>query len=196
MAEKIITEFDAVSLRNVTAQFFEGGTPAPGTSFGCAGSVEGETESIEIVKRCAGVTTKKITKPQQMNLTYSGHLPVKVLRDVFGLTNEGLKPGVYSYGQDARPKNFILTADVVDEFEDVTKLIAFPGVTTSTGLKIQGIENGAEEVAEIELEFTVLPDENRQFYYEALVPELDDQTVADQWHTAFSRELVEAVPVP
>jgi len=196
VAEKIITEFDAVSLRNVTAQFFEGGTPAPGTSFGCAGSVEGETESIEIVKRCAGVTTKKITKPQQMNLTYSGHLPVKVLRDVFGLTNEGLKPGVYSYGQDARPKNFILTADVVDEFEDVTKLIAFPGVTTSTGLKIQGIENGAEEVAEIELEFTVLPDENRQFYYEALVPELDDQTVADQWHTAFSRELVEAVPVP
>lgn len=192
----VITDFDAVSVKNVTAQFIEGGTPAPGTSLGCTGSIEGETESITIEKRCAGMVQKSITKPQKMTLTYSGHLPVAVLRDVFGLTNEGLKPGVYAYGQNSKPKNFILTADVVDEFEDVTKLIAFPGVTSNTGLKIQAIENGAEEVAQIELEFSVLPDADGNLYYEALEPELEDPTVAEQWHTSFSRTLVEAVATP
>ncbi|MBG9586915.1 phage tail protein [Cytobacillus firmus] len=192
----VVTEFDAVSLKNVSAQFKTGGTPAVGTSFGCAGSIEGETESVVIEKKCAGLTQKSIAKPQKMALTYAGHLPVAVLRDVFGLSNTGLKPGVYSYGQSSKPKEFILTGDIVDEFEDVTKLIAFPAVTSSTGLKIQSIENGAEEVAQIELEFTVLPDSAGQFYYEALVPELDDQTVAEQWHSAFTRTLVEATPAP
>lgn len=192
----VVTDFDAVSVKNVNAQFKTGGTPGGARSFGCTGSIEGETESIVIEKRCAGMTKKSLAKPQKMNLTYTGHLPVAVLRDVFGLSNTGLKPGVYSYGQNSKGKEFILTGDVVDEFEDVTKLIAFPAVTSSTGLKIQSIENGAEEVAQIELEFTVLPDSAGQFYYEALVPELDDTTVSQQWHTAFARELVEAVPVP
>ncbi|KAA0547574.1 phage tail protein [Bacillus sp. BGMRC 2118] len=192
----IITDFDAVSLKNVTAQFKEGGTPSPGTSFGCAGSIEGETESIVIEKKCAGTTKKTITKPQKMTLTYNGHLPVQVLRDVFGLSNVGLKPGIYAYGQNSKPKEFVLTADVVDEFEDVTKLIAFPATASATGLKIQTIENGAEEVAQIELELTVVVDDLGNLYYEAIVPELEDSTVSTQWHTQFNRELVEAIATP
>lgn len=192
----VVTEFDAVSLKNVTAQFKSGGTPAAGTSFGCAGSIEGETESIQIIKKCGGVAKKTMLKPQKMNLTYIGHLPVKVLRDVFGLSNQGLKPGIYSYGQNSKGKEFILTANVVDEFEDITKLIAFPATSSSEGLKIQTIENGAEEVAQVELSFSVLPDELGNFYYEALVPELSDSTVSTKWHTAFNRSLVEALPTP
>lgn len=189
----VVTEFDAVSIRNASVQFIENGVAAEGTSFGATGSIEGETESVVIEKKSAGLTTKSVTKPQKMNLTYAGHFPVTVLRDIFGLSNEGLKPGIYSYGQSSKGKNFILTADVVDEFEDVKKLIAFPNVSSTTGLKIQAIENGAEEVAQIEFEFTVLPDEKGNLYYEALEPELSDATVATQWHTAFTPTLVEFV---
>lgn len=124
----IITEFDAVTVENGSVQFFKNGTQEPGTAIGCTGTVEGETESLSILKKCKGATTKKITKPMQHNLTYSGHIPVRVLRDVFGLKNEGLKPGIYSYGVNSKGHNFVLTFDVVDEFEDVTKLIAFPNV--------------------------------------------------------------------
>lgn len=191
MATTVVTEFDAVSIRNASVQFIEGGTQSPGTSFGATGSIEGETESIVIEKKSAGMTTKSVTKPQKMNLTYAGHFPVAVLRKIFGLSNEGLKPGIYSYGQFSKGVNFVLTADVVDEFEDVTKLIAFPNVTSTSGLKIQAIENGAEEVAQIEFEFTVLPDAKGQLYYEALEPEIDDPTVVTQWHTQFNPTLVE-----
>jgi hypothetical protein len=189
----VVTEFDAVSIKNASVQFIEAGVQTPGTSFGATGSIEGETESIIIEKKSAGLTTKSVTKPTKMNLTYSGHFPVAVLRKLFGLSNEGLKPGVYSYGQHSKGTNFVLTADVVDEFEDVTKLIAFPNVSNSTGLKIQAIENGAEEVAQVEFEFTALPDAKGQLYYEALEPEIDDQTVVTQWHTQFNPTLVEVV---
>ena len=53
------------------------------------------------------------------------------------------------------------------------------------------IENGAEEVAEIELTVAVNPDENGFGKYEAL-DKLLDETIKGQWMTAFTPDLVKA----
>lgn len=193
----VITEFDAVSIVNASLQFKNGAAYESGTSFGCVGSIEGETESLVKALKAGADILKEITKPNKMVLkVVVANVPVPVARDVFGLSNTNLKPGVYAYGTNSRGKKFILTADVIDEFEDVTKMIAFPNCSTATGFKIQTIENGTEEVANIEFEITVLKDVAGELYYEALVPELDDETVKTQWHTQFTRALVEAVVTP
>lgn len=191
----VIQEFDAVSIKNSSIQFFENGVQQEGTPFGSIGTIEGETEVIEIVKRVEGIEAKKKSKPVKMNLTVSAHIPVQVARDFFGLTNKDLKPGVWAYGSLSQGKRFVYTADVIDEFEDVVKLIAFSNCSNSAGFKIS-IENGADEVAMLELEFTALKDASNKFYYEAFVSELSDASIATQWHTKFTPALVEAVPTP
>lgn len=189
MATTIIEEFDAVSISNASIQFIKNGTQTPGKPFGCIGKLEGETELKEIIKKCAGVEVKKTTKPQKMTISVSGHIPVAVVRDLFGLSNDGLKAGVYSYGADSKGLPFVFTADVVDEFEDVVKHIAFTNCASSVGLKIS-LENGADEVAEMELEFTAMADVNRKFYYEAFADEITDQTLLTKWHSEFKPSLV------
>jgi hypothetical protein len=191
----VIQEFDAVSIKNASVQFFEDGVQEAGKPFGLLGSIEGETEVIEIVKRAEGIEVKRKSKPVKMTMTVSGHVPVKVARDFFGLKTDGLKPGIWSYGTLSKGKQFVFTADVIDEFEDVVKLIAFPNCSDTAGFKIS-VENGADEVAMFELEFTALADGKNNFYYEALVDELVDATVATKWHTKFDSALVEPVPAP
>lgn len=186
-----VTEFDSVTITNASVQFFDGGTQQEGTKFGCLGDLEAETESTEIAKKCEGIEVKKITKPQKSEVKVTAHIPVQVARDYFGLTKEGLKPGVWAYGSMSKGKRFVFTADVIDEFEDITKMIAFANCANATGLKMK-IENGADEVALLELEFTALPDQNRMIYYEAFIAEIDDDSVKEQWHKKFTPELVKA----
>lgn len=83
----------------------------------------------------------------------------------------------------------------MDDFEEVTKLIAFPKASNSAGLTLS-IDATQEELALLELSFSAVADEAGQFYYEALVPELEDPTVATQWHTQFTRSLVEGTETP
>jgi hypothetical protein len=191
----IVEQFDSVRITNASIQTFENGTQQTGTKFGLLGSIEGETELREFVKIVEGAEANKITKPVKMNITVSGHIPVAVARDIFGLTNEDLKPGVWAYGANSKGKSFILTADVIDEFQDITKLIAFANCVSNTGLKIQ-VENAADELAELEIEITVMKDSEGQFYYEAITSEITDETVKTQWHTTFTPELVKAVATP
>jgi hypothetical protein len=192
----VVEQFDAVSIKNSSIQkLLPDGTKEQGKKFAAIGSIEGETTLIELIKNEEGVEVKKKVKPQKMDLTLSAHVPIAVIRDVFGLSNKDLKPGVYAYGKNSKGVDFTLTADVIDEFEDVTKLIAFPNCTTATGFQFS-IENGADEVAELSITLTAYPDEFGEIYYEALVPELDDTSVQEQWHTQFTRELVELIPTP
>ncbi|MGF3103652.1 phage tail protein [Rossellomorea sp. DUT-2] len=189
----IIEEFDSMRITNSSIQFIESGTQQAGEKFGSLGSIEGETTLKEVIKRSEGVEVKKKTKPEKMDLTVSAHIKVKVIRGLFGINSTGLKPGVYQYGQDSNGKEFVFTADVIDEFEDVTKLVAFPKCVSTTGFKFT-IENGADEVALMEIQLTAYPDEFRQIMYDAFVSELEDPTIATQWHTQFNRELVETTP--
>jgi hypothetical protein len=190
----VVESFDAISFTNASIQFHSpDGTKQQGQKFGCVGTAEGETTLKEIIKTCEGVEVRKKVKPVKMDLTVSAHVKVAVLRDIFGLTNEGLKPGVYVYSTKSKGKEFTFTADVIDEFEDVVKLAAFHKAVSADGFKFT-VENGADEVAEMEINITVYPDEQGHLYYEAFVAELDDQTVADTWHSQFDYTLVEAVP--
>lgn len=186
MAE--IKEFDAIRIRNASVQYKD---DTPNDKFECLGSIEGETEMKAIVKRCEGVIRKSKSIPISHSLTLAGYVPVSTLRNVFGLSNKDLKAGVYSYGIDSKGKDFCLTADVIDEFEDIVKLVAFPNSNSATGLQYS-IDNDADETAYVELEFDVNPDESGQFYYEAFVEEVD-ATISSAWHTDFKRELVEEI---
>lgn len=182
----VITEFDPVSIKNPMIKF-KGDTTAQ--EFGAIGKIDGETELLEIVLKKEGIEVKRKATPQKMTLKLSAHVKIDPLRKVFGLSSTNLKPGVYAYGSDSKGQEFTLTADVIDEFEDVTKLIAFPNCVSSTGLLLS-VENGADEVAELELEFTAMVDDNKKCYYEAIVDELDDPTVASKWKSDFNYDLV------
>lgn len=196
---KIIEEFDAMSIRGLSIQFLEDGEQREGERMGCVGSLGGETTMRELTKRCEGAIVKKKVKPETLDLTLSAHVKVSVLREVFGLTNEDLKKGVYAYTTNSVGKSFVLTADVIDDFEDRTKLIAFPNCSSATGLKFN-FSNGDDEVAEIELSLTALPEKSQEvgakaFYYEAIVDELEDESIEKTWHSKFTKELV-AIETP
>ncbi|MGM9925167.1 MAG: phage tail protein [Bacillus sp. (in: firmicutes)] len=191
MVVTIIEEFDAIRITNASIQFKKNGVQQPGTRFGCLGKLEGETEMKEFVKRCEGIEVKKVSKPQKILLTLTGHISVEVARDIFGLSNVGLKAGVYSYGADSKALPFVFTADVIDDFEDIVKHIAFANCSSNTGLKIN-VENGGDEVVEVEMEFTVMLDSKNNLYYEAFADEVEDQTVIEKWHTQFTPGLVDA----
>lgn len=195
MAAQTITEFDSWSIINSSIQFFEGGTKKPGEKFGSVGTISFEPETSTLSKKEGRVVTKEKVVTTKLNVSVSAHIPITVARDFFGLSNEDLKPGVYSYGQGSLGKDFTWTADVVDDFEDITKLIAFPKASNSAGLTLN-IDSSQEELALLELSFSAVADSAGQFYYEALVPELEDPTIADKWHTDFTRDLVAAVETP
>lgn len=193
----VVTHFDAVSINNVGIQFKTGTTYEEGTSFGCVGSLEGESDVTEKQLKCGNRVLKSITKVNFMTFNVTvANAPIAVVRSIFGLENEGLKTGVYSFGENSKGQDFIFTGDIVDEFEDVTKMIAFPNASNISGLKIQAIENGADEVANLEFEFRALPDADGKFYYEAVAGDVVDQAVKDQWHTAFTSTLVAEVETP
>lgn len=191
-----IQEFDPISFKGASVQFKQpDGTYAEGTEFGAVGTIEGETTLIELIKRAEGVEVKKKVKPQKMTLNVSAHVKVDVVREIFGITSDNLKPGVYTYTTDSKGKEFIFTANVIDEFENITKLVAYPNCTSASGFAFS-IENGQSEVAEMSVTIDAYPDKHGSIFYEAFVDELEDQTIAEQWHTQFTRELVEAIPTP
>lgn len=194
---KVVTDFDTTDIKDASIQFKNSdGTYETGTSFGCVGTLEGEAETIVIEKKCGAKTVKSKVKTTKLNMSISAHIPLAVARDYFGLSNKDLKPGVWSAGTKTVGKDFKLTVTAVDEFEENEKLMAFPNSSNTVGFKIQPLESGAEEIAMLELEFVSLPDEANEFYYEAIVAELDDPTIAEMWHQEFTRTLIEAVPTP
>ncbi|MEW4235995.1 phage tail protein [Bacillus thuringiensis] len=176
-----IEVFDAVDIKDASVLFRGASVTEP---FGCVGSLDAETEIKTIKKTCGGVTLKQKSKPIQMNLKISVHLQLKVLREIFGITNQQLKEGVFSYGVDSIGKDFTFVAREVDLFDDVSRYIAFPNCSSATGF-ITSVTSGEEEVAETELEITCLPDVYGQFYYEAFVKDLTPED-AKMWMTAFN----------
>nr|WP_259545004.1 phage tail protein [Heyndrickxia oleronia] len=193
-----IKEFTPARITNLNIKF-KGEDLAE--EFGCVGQIEGETEMLTVVKKCEGIEVRSKSSPQKMTLKITGHVKVAPLRKIFGLSNEGLKAGVYSYGSDSKSKDFSLSADVIDVFDETTKLIAFPNCTSSTGLTIS-IENGADEVAEMELEFTAMVDNYRKCYYEAMIEDimnnLGDEAdfFIEEWRKNFTSQLPKAVSTP
>ena len=180
-----IEQFSEFEIKESTVKF-AGETEA--TKIGCVGKL-GETLNAKTVsKKCEGVVQKSRTKGDGTGeLAFTLHMNAGVFRNMFGMTSTGLKAGVYAYGQGSRHKEFCYTAKALDEDGNV-KYKAYPRCCVTSGIS-RNIENGAEEVAEIEVTAAVMPDEYGNGMYEAFAEELDE-TTSSKWLTDFSRELV------
>lgn len=156
----------------------------------CVGSSEEEMEAKVITKSCRGAVAKKIVKGTgNGTLSLSLHMPWEIYVEAYGMELDTLVEGVKAYGQNSRHKDFSLTQHVYDE-DGVEKYVAYPNCIIESG-KTSKIENGAEEVAEIELEISVQPDEFGNGVYTALATELADETIKSKWMTAFEPSMVQ-----
>jgi hypothetical protein len=158
------------------------------TSFGCIGTLEGTSEIETVEKKCEGTVVKTVKKVTKLDVTLTGHAYTAVLRNVAGMSNEGLKEGVYGYGANIKSKKIVLTAKIED-MEGNIKYIAFPNMDDVKGLNIK-VDNDVTEIEMKDFEFSALKDENDMFYYEALEKDLKDEDVKAKWLTSFTPDLV------
>ena len=155
----------------------------------CIGSYEEELTAKVITKKCRGIVRKKVVKGTgEGTLKITAHIPYDIYTSMYGMNLDSLIEGVKGYGQNSVHPNFSLVAHVKDE-DGVEKYKAYPNCVIETG-KTAKIENGAEEVAEIEIEVSVNPDEYGQGMYEALDADVDE-TISSKWMTTFTPELVQ-----
>jgi hypothetical protein len=164
------------------------------STMSCVGSSEEELEVKVITKKCRGVKAKeKVKGTGSGTLTESLHVPRDVYNKMYDMTRANLKEGVYAYGQNSSHPEFSITQRVLDE-DDEEKFKAYPRCILESGPK-RSVENGQEEVPELELTITLLPDDNGECMYEALKSELDEE-VAEKWLEHFDTSLVQSTVVP
>lgn len=150
----------------------------------CIGSGEETMNTRVITKKCRGVVKKKVVKPDGTGVKkYSMHMPWDVYVKLFGMENEEVIDGVKTYGINNVHEGFCLTEEILDE-DDNIKFKACPNCVVETGKAVK-TENGAEEVAEMELEIAVSPDDYGNGLYEALDEELEDATAKANWMKKF-----------
>ena len=155
----------------------------------CVGTWEEELEVKTVVKKCRGVVSKSRTKGTgNGTIKASMHMAQDLFAEMYGMKQEGLKDGVIAYGTKSLHPVFCVTALVLDE-DDNEKLKAYPNCTIQTALT-RKVENGAEEIAEIELELAITPDEEGNGMYEEGVTHLTDEDLKTKWLELFTPELV------
>lgn len=155
----------------------------------CIGTLEEESTVMTITKKCRGIVAKTRTRGTgsgTLNLT--AHIPYALYHEMMGMKDDNLIAGVHAYGKDSLHPVCTITADVYDE-DDVEKFKAWPCCTMNTG-PARSVENGAEEVAEVECEIAFSPDEYGYGMYEALATDLTDDTAKSSWMDAFTPDLV------
>lgn len=156
----------------------------------CIGSVEEENEVRKTIKKCRGVTKKTRTKGTGAGtLKITAHMPYELYVKLHGMDKSSLAQGVYAYGTQSLHPVVLITALILDE-DDVEKFKAWPQCTVSTG-PARKIENGAEEVAETEMEISYGPDDNGEGFYEALAASVDE-AIASAWMEEWTPALVAA----
>ena len=169
---KQVEEFDDYKIIEGSIQFADD-TAIP---FGCIGTLDGTANVEEVVKKCEGKIVKKIKRVTDMTVSLTGHARIPASRKMMGLSNEGLKTGVYAYGDDSFSNPFIFTAKVEDMDGNI-KYIAFSNLENVKGFAIS-INNDTTEIEMKDFEFSALADSNKKFYYEAYESELDEEADA------------------
>lgn len=183
--------FAEYKVTNLTSKFTE---DEKATKMGCTGTLALEMNVKTVTKSCEGVVVKSRTKGDGTGtLTLTMHCKHSELVKMRGMELDTLKEGVYAYGKNSTHKEFCLTAEVFDE-DDVKKLIAFPRVIATNGIATT-IENGAEEVAQVEIQLTVQPDDFGNGYYEAIESLVTDESLKTSWLENFTPALVQTATV-
>lgn len=186
---KITEQFDQYEVTNGQFRMKKGSDLQAPTKLGCTGALSIESETKTVTKKCEGKTAREVVIVEKLNGTFTGHLPVGVLRNVYGLTNENLAQGVHGYATTSVGGRGLLTFDVYDLGRENHKFIAFPNMNWTGSLKFS-LTNGQEEIAEVEITFSAYADENNMFYYEAFEDDLTDENIKKKWHTEFAAALV------
>lgn len=184
MANKVFSDFeiDLMGIKFEDEEAFE--------TFECIGSYEESLNVKVISKKCRGIVKKKVVKGDGTGtIKISAHIPWAIYTKLFGTTLDTLAEGVKAHGQNSVHGKFVAVAHVTDE-DGNEKYKAYPNCVVETGIADK-IENGAEEVAEMELEIAVAPDDYGNGMYEALADEITDETIKNTWMTAFTSELVQ-----
>lgn len=158
----------------------------------CVGTWEEEMAVKTVTKKCRGVVTKSRTKGTGSGTVKATlHMAQDLFADMYGMQQKELKDGVIAYGTSSLHPVACVTVKVLDE-DDNVKYKAYPNCTIQTAMA-RKVENGAEEIAEIELELAVMPDEHGFGLYEAVESDLTDEQVKTDWMQNFNYELVKAV---
>lgn len=164
------------------------------STMSCVGSSEEDLEVKIITKKCRGAIAKeKVKGTGNGTLTESLHVPRDIYNKMYNMNRPNLKKGVYAYGQNSSHPEFSITQRVLDE-DGVEKFKAYPRCVLESGPK-RPVENGQEEVPELELTIKLLPDDNGECMYEALKSELDEE-IAGKWLEHFDTSLVQSTVVP
>jgi hypothetical protein len=159
-------------------------------SANCVGTSEEEMEAKVITKSCRGSVVKKTVKGTgNGTLSLSLHMPYELYIQAYGMNLDSLIEGVHAYGSNSVHESFAITQHVFDE-DGVEMFKAYPNCIIESG-KAAKTENGAEEVAEIELELSVMPDEYGNGVYQALATELADSNAKTKWMTDFEPSMVQ-----
>lgn len=167
------------------------------TNVGCVNSLEETLNVKKITKKCEGVTRTVAVKGDgtgEIKLTL--HMKYNLFVKAYGMDAGGLIDGIKGYGRDSIHKSFSFVGKVFDE-NGTCKLKAYPNLLITNGIS-RKIENGAEEIAEIELTANVNPDENGFGMYEVITDNLKEQNkeqFIENWMTKFSPEMVKKVEV-
>ena len=180
----VVEEFDDYKIVEGSIQFAD----KSAIGFGCIGTLDATSNVEEIVKKCEGVIVKKVKRITDMTVALTGHAKIPAARDVMGLSNKGLKTGVYAYGTDTFSNPFIFAAKVLD-MDGKVKYIAFTNLENVKGLSVK-VNNDTTEIEMKDFEFSALADKNKKFYYEAYEDELEDTEVKEKWLTNFTPDLV------
>jgi hypothetical protein len=159
----------------------------------CVGKLTVERETKTVTKSCRGVVKKRKTKATgNGTVTLSMHVKLALYRKINGMTNSGLQPGVYAFDNTVAMPEVSILARVKDE-DDNIMYKAFPRCKVEE-INTMEIENGSEEVKEVEMKLSFMPDDYNKGEYEALAEELTGSVLnADNWMTSFSSALAQNI---
>ena len=178
------TVFSEYELRKMAIRFDNESTAVEAS---CVGSCSEELDVRKVTKKCRGITVKTRVKGSGTGkLTISMHGPKDVYDGMFGMKLDGLIDGVRAYGQSSTHPEFCITQEVYDE-DGNKKFKAYPRCIMESGVS-RSIENGTEEVKEVDLDISIMPDEHGMGMYEVLDSELKEETVRTNWMSKFDPE--------
>lgn len=153
----------------------------------CVGKLEEEMETRTITKKCRGRIKKSRTKGSSGTVKLALHAPRALVRTIYDM--QEVAPGVYGYGTESQHKECVITAEVMDE-DDNVMYKAYPVAVVTN--KSSNIDDDADDVAMLELEFTVTADDSNMIVYEVLASEISEGSdLGDKWMSEFSAELLE-----
>lgn len=179
---------DVWSEFEIAEQYIKTGEAETYEDMSCVGTAEHQLDTHTVTKKCRGKVVKQRTKGKGTGtLNEKLHVPAPIYNKMYAMSQEDLIDGVQAYGEGSRHPEFSLTALIENEDGD-KKYRAYPRCVITNGPK-SAIENGAEEVPELELEIALLPDKYGNCMYEATVATISEE-VGNKWLKEFKPELV------